>query len=160
MPIEFNPELDLELRVEVPITPAQLFAGWTDPVLLPQWFCPRPRRVTACEIEPVAGGIFSTVMTSPEGEAMPESPGCFLHVEAPSRIVWTNMLSRGFRPNPPANLGFGFVCELRFTPSAQGGAHFHAVVRHTDAQGREQHAQMGFDQGWRIALSQLVELYR
>jgi len=31
-------------------------------------------------------------------------------------------------------------------------------VRHADAASRERHAAMGFEQGWGIALDQLVEL--
>ena len=159
MSTDFNPELDLELTVDVPITPDQLFAGWTNPDTLPKWFCPRPWKVTECTIEPWAGGLFSNIMQSPDGECMPENKGCFLLVEKPNRIVWTGMMSRHFRPNPIPQLGFGFVCDLNFIALPQGGSRFHAIVRHIDAEGKTKHEQMGFDQGWRIALSQLVGLY-
>ncbi len=159
MNTEFDPERDLQLTVDVPITPEQLFAGWTNPDFLPKWFCPRPWQVTHCTIEPRVGGMFANVMQSPEGESMPENKGCFLLIEENKRIVWTGMMSRDFRPNPIPQLGFGFVCDLNFTPLPKGGTRFHAVVKHVDAEGKTKHEQMGFDQGWRIALSQLVELY-
>jgi uncharacterized protein YndB with AHSA1/START domain len=35
---------------------------------------------------------------------------------------------------------------------------YHATVHHTDQAGRDAHAAMGFEQGWNIALDQLVAL--
>ena len=154
-----NPALDLELTVDVPLTPEQLFDGWTQPETLKKWFCPRPWQVVECHIDLRPGGLFSNVMQSPQGEKMPENRGCYLLVERPSRLVWTGMLGPDFRPNPIPQLGFGFVCDLRFTALATGGARFHAIVRHADSEGKTRHESMGFDQGWRIALSQLVELH-
>jgi uncharacterized protein YndB with AHSA1/START domain len=152
--------LDLELIVDVPLTTEQLFEGWTHPDILKKWFCPKPWKVAQCSIDLRPGGLFSNVMQSPEGELMPENRGCYLLIEKPTRLVWTGILQEDFRPNPIPQLGFGFVCDLRFTPLAQGGSRFHAVVKHTDTEGKAKHEAMGFDQGWRIALSQLVELYQ
>ena len=50
-----------------------------------------------------------------------------------------------------------FVAELRFEARASNTL-YRACVRHADAQSRERHAAMGFEQGWGIALDQLVEL--
>ena len=155
-----NPILDLELTVDVALTPEQLFEGWTNPEMLKQWFCPRPWKVAACSIDLRPGGLFSNVMQSPEGELMPENRGCYLLIERPLRLVWTGILGEDFRPNAIPQLGFGFVCDLRFTPLPQGGSRFHAIVRHSDAEGRSKHEAMGFHQGWRAALSQLVELHQ
>lgn len=156
---DFNPDLDLELSVEVPLTPAQLFQGWTDPEILPRWFCPRPWKVVECSIDLRPGGLFSNVMQSPEGERMPENRGCYLLIERPQRLIWTGLMEQDFRPNVLPEGGFGFVCDLTFTARPEGGSTFHAVVKHTDAQGKARHEQMGFEAGWRTALQQLVELY-
>lgn len=150
-------DLTLQLVRDVPISPEQCFEGWTVPQRLMQWFCPRPWRVVACTIEPRPGGAFCTTMQSPEGQTQPEGIGCFLAVQAPHRLVWTNLLGPGFRPQAIAHPGFGFVCELQFTPLPGGGTRYEARVRHVDAAGRDAHAAMGFEQGWAIALSQLVE---
>ena len=91
---------------------------------------------------------------------MPQNIGCYLLIEKPSRLVWTGILGEDFRPNPIPQLGFGFVCDLQFTALEQGGSKFHAIVKHSDTDGKIKHEQMGFDQGWRIALSQLVEHYQ
>ena len=155
-----NPLLDLELTEDVPLTPEQLFEGWTNPDILKKWFCPRPWKVAECSIDLRPGGLFSNVMQSPEGELMPENQGCYLLIERPTRLVWTGALGEDFRPNPTPQLGFAFVCDLRFTSLAQGGTRFHAIVKHADAQGKTKHEDMGFHQGWRIALSQLLELHQ
>jgi len=153
-----NPALDLQLICEVPITPAQAFEGWTTPDTLKQWFCPRPWKVIDCTIDLRPGGCFSNTMQSPDGANMPENIGSFLVVEAPHRLVWTNLMGPDYRPCEITSLGFGFVCDLRFDPLPNGGTLYQATVRHVDEAGKHQHEQMGFETGWRAALSQLVEL--
>ena len=155
-----NPLLDLELIENVPLTPDQLFDGWTNPEILKKWFCPRPWKVTECSIDLRPGGLFSNVMQSPEGELMPENKGCYLLIEKPTRLIWTGILGENFRPNQIPQLGFGFVCDLRFISLEQGGTRFHAIVMHSDEEGKIKHEKMGFEQGWRMALSQLVEHYQ
>lgn len=78
----------------------------------------------------------------------PNAPGCYLVVEAPLRLVWTNLLGPDFKPNAIPNRGFGFVCQLRFDRLPDGGARYQAAVHHIDAAGRDAHAAMGFEAGW------------
>ena len=153
-------ETDLFLRLErdVPISPEACFEGWTVPERLMQWFCPRPWRVTACAINLHPGGAFATTMRSPEGVEMPTSAGCYLVVDAPHRLVWTNLLGPGFKPVAIEPPGFGFVCELRFDRLSEGSTRYQATVHHVDAAGRDAHAAMGFEAGWSAALDQLVAL--
>ena len=155
-----NPLLDLELIEDVALTPEQLFEGWTNPEILKKWFCPRPWKVTECSIDLRPGGLFSNVMQSPEGELMPENKGCYVLIEKPTRLIWTGILGENFRPNQIPQLGFGFVCDLRFISLEQGGTRFHAIVMNSDEEGKIKHEKMGFEQGWRMALSQLVEHYQ
>jgi uncharacterized protein YndB with AHSA1/START domain len=157
-PVPFNPVLDLQLVCELPITPAQAFQAWTVPELLKQWMCPRPWSVATCQIDLRPGGRFSNVMQSPEGEQMPENIGSFLAIEPGRRLVWTNLLGPDFLPCPVPQLGFGFVCELRFDPMTNGATLYQATVRHMDEAGKRQHEAMGFDAGWRAATAQMVEL--
>ena len=155
-----NPHPDLTLRLlrEVPIRPEQCFEGWTVPERLMPWFCPRPWHVVACRIDPRPGGAFCTTMQAPQGPPLPEGVGCFLAVEAPHRLVWTNLLGPGFVPQAVAHPGFGFVCELRFDRLPDGGTRYQAQLHHVDAAGRDAHEAMGFEAGWSAALSQLVEM--
>ena len=157
----FNPALDLQFHRQVSISPAQIWEGWTNPTTLMKWFCPRPWKVVECDIDLRPGGIFRTVMQSPEGRRMPDSPGTFLTVEPKQRLVWTNALGPGFRPKPlpsDGNLKFFFVVDLSLDPLANGGTSYTATVMHQDEASRQAHEGMGFQQGWGIALDQLVEL--
>lgn len=152
-------ELSIERVVDLPVQ--AIWRAWTTPDLLPHWFCPRPWRVVDAEIDLRPGGAFRTTMRSPEGQDMPNPAGCFLVVEPPTRLVWTNALGPGFAPAAPASdpmLGFAFTAELRFEPLGPARTRYQARVMHADAAGCERHAQMGFEQGWNIALDQLIEL--
>lgn len=152
------PDLALRLVREVPINPEQCFEGWTVPERLMPWFCPRPWRVVDCVIDLQPGGAFGTTMQSPEGAIVPNEAGCYLVVEPPHRLVWTNLLGPGFKPTAIHHPGFGFVCELRFDRLPSGGTRYQATVHHVDAAGRDAHAAIGFKAGWNAALDQLVEL--
>lgn len=147
---------------DVPISPADAWRGWTDPATLIQWFCPPPWSVVACEIDLQPGGIFHTVMQSPEGQRMPPMNGCYLVVEPERRLVWTNALGPGFVPNvlPAEGVGphFFMTAELRFDALPGGGTRYQATVWHPDEAALKAHAAMGFEQGWGIALDQLVAL--
>ena len=152
-----DPELSLRIVRDVPISPEQCFEGWTVPSRLMPWFCPRPWRVVDCVIDLRPGGAFSTTMQSPEGENMPSDPGCYLVVEPPHRLVWTNLLGPDFQPKAIQHPEFGFVCELRFERLAGGGTRYQATVQHVDAAGRDVYVVMGFEAGWNAALDQLIE---
>jgi hypothetical protein len=44
------------------------------------------------EIDPRRGGIFRTVMASPDGEVMPSSPGCILEIVENRSLAWMSVL--------------------------------------------------------------------
>ncbi|MEI7783507.1 MAG: SRPBCC family protein [Betaproteobacteria bacterium] len=157
-------QLDLHFERDIDIAPDAVWRAWTEPQLLMQWFCPRPWQVVDCEIDLRPGGLFSTTMQSPEGQRMPAGIGCYLQIEPVHRLVWTNALGPDFRPMPMGVAtewppGFMFVADLRFE-ALTSGTRYRACVRHADAQGRERHAAMGFQEGWGIALDQLVRLMK
>jgi uncharacterized protein YndB with AHSA1/START domain len=153
-PHTVNPELDLELLRHVPVSPSAVFAAWTTPESVKQWFAPRPYSVTVCEIDLRPGGGFRTAMNSPEGEQVFDSTGCYLEVIPDERLVWTDALTTGFRPQP-SDMPFTAILELRSDES--GGCHYRAVAIHQDPQARQQHAEMGFHEGWGTVVDQLVE---
>lgn len=152
---------DLLFHRDVPLAPERIWEAWTSPELLVQWFCPLPWKVVECEIDLRPGGIFRTVMQSPEGQTMPDNTGTYLLIEPNQRLVWTNALGPDFRPKPgDTHLGFFFVVDLRLAALPDGSTHYSALVMHQNETDRKAHADMGFEQGWGIALDQLVALMR
>ncbi len=156
-----DPLLDLQFHRDVSPWPPQTREGLTNPLILMKWFCPRPWKVVECEIDLQPGGIFRTVMQSPEGERMPDNTWCFLAIEPQRRLVWTNEFGPGFRPKPQPkeeNLGFFFVVDLKLSPLKGGGTSYTANVMHHNEASRKAHDEMGFQHGWGASLDQLVEL--
>lgn len=159
--MEMDTKRDLQLQRDVDVPVSSVWRAWTTPTLLLEWFCPKPWKVVECDIDLRPGGAFRTVMQSPEGQNMPANEGCYLLVEPQQRLVWTNALGPGFRPRTAevnAHPNFAFVVDLQLQPLPTGGTRYTARVMHADEGGRQIHADMGFEQGWGIALDQLVAL--
>ena len=52
-----NPALDLVLERTIAVAPEKVWAAWTQPELLMQWFTPAPWKTVACEIDLRPGGV-------------------------------------------------------------------------------------------------------
>ena len=155
-----DPDRDLLLTRDVDVPPDAIWRAWTTPELLMPWFCPKPWRVTACEIDLRPGGRFLTRMEGPDGQRF-EHAGCYLEVD-PSlrRLVFTSALEPGFRPAPRGPGAPPFTGTIVLAPHGAGGTRYSAIARHATAEDARAHAQMGFEQGWSIALDQLVAMIR
>ncbi|MGA1149132.1 MAG: SRPBCC domain-containing protein, partial [Ilumatobacteraceae bacterium] len=125
------------------------------------------------EIDPRPGGIFRTVMQGPNGESGGGGVGCVLEAVPNERFVWTTALGTGYVPNPVPDGGFHFTGILEFLPvdgvagrgatstggTNGGGTLYRATGRHATQESADQHAAMGFEVGWGLALDQLVALF-
>ena len=160
--LNHQPDLRLDLVLEriVDVAPERAWAAWTTPEHLKNWFTPAPWKTVDCEIDLRPGGIFRTVMRSPEGQEFPNA-GCYLEVIQNKKLVWTNALGPGFRPATPsateaAACGMFFFTAVIALESHDKGTKYTALVMHSDEAGRKKHADMGFHEGWGKALDQLV----
>ncbi len=149
-----DPTLDLVLEREVDVPPHLVWAAWTTPEHLKQWFAPRPYETIDCEIDLRPGGIFRAVMRSPEGEVIDEGAGCILEAVENQRLVWTAALGPGFRP-VASDLPFTAIITIE---PAGSGTKYRAVAVHGSAETKTRHEKMGFHEGWGAALDQLVEV--
>ncbi len=114
-----DPKLDLVLERIVDVPPRLVWAAWTTPEYVKKWFTPTPWQTIDCEIDLRPGGIFRTVMRSPEGQEFPNT-GCYLEVVENEKLVWTAALKPGYRPrNEPSELLFTAVILLE----AHGAGH-------------------------------------
>lgn len=149
----FDPKLDLVLERVVDVPRELVWQAWTTPEHLKQWFAPRPWTTTECEIDLRPGGIFKTVMRSPEGEEFPGA-GCFLEIVENEKLVWTDALGAGYRPNEKAF----FTAVITLADEEGGKTRYTARAMHKDEDDRKTHEDMGFSSGWSQCLDQLVEL--
>lgn len=155
-----DPRLDLVLERIVDVPPELVWLAWTTPEHVMKWFTPEPWTTIACEIDLRPGGIFRTVMRSPEGEEFP-NVGCYLEIVEGERLVWTDALEPGYRPKPGASevkesCGISsFTAAILLEPHAQG-TKYTALAIHSNEAERKSHEAMGFHDGWGKALDQLV----
>lgn len=151
-----DPRLDLTFQRMVDRPPEQIWAAWTTPEHIKHWFTPAPWRTVDCRIDLRPGGLFHTVMLSPEGQEYPNA-GCYLEIVPNQKLVWTNVLQPGYRPaaKPASTLDFAFTGIIEIEPQGNGSK-YTATVLHADAEARDRHAAMGFEDGWGKALDQLV----
>jgi uncharacterized protein YndB with AHSA1/START domain len=152
------PDSDLDLVLEriVDVPPNLVWAAWTKPEYLKKWFTPAPCQTVDCEIDLRPGGIFRTVMRSPEGQEFP-NVGCYLEVIENEKLVWTAALKPGYRPQNPAS-GVPVFTVVILLKRHGAGTKYTAIALHGDAGGAKKHASMGFHDGWGKALDQLVTL--
>ncbi len=154
-----NPALDLVLERTIAVPPERVWAAWTEPKLLMQWFTPAPWKTVAVDIDVRPGGRCVTTMESPDGDQYPNA-GCYLQVEENRLLVFTSVMTEDFRPVAPSN-GAGdlaFTARIEIAPSPDGGTRYRAIAMHADEDAAKQHSDMGFTEGWGAALDQLVTL--
>jgi uncharacterized protein YndB with AHSA1/START domain len=141
----------------VPVRRELVWRAWTESELLMQWFCPRPYGVDRCVMDLRAGGRFYTHMFGPD-DWQSDNDGSYLEVIPGERLSFTDLLLADWTPCP--NPGLRFTATLIFEDAEPGHTRYTAIARHASAEGREQHARMGFHDGWGTATDQLVELVR
>ncbi|MET0203196.1 MAG: SRPBCC family protein [Casimicrobiaceae bacterium] len=162
MPSTLRPDAarDLVLERVVDVPRELVWRAWTVPEHVKRWFTPLPWTTVECEIDLRPGGIFRTVMRSPEGQDFPNL-GCYLEIVKEERLVWTTALAPGYRPasnvSPSDQCGVGFFITAVITLESAGkGTKYTALAMHGDEEGRKNHERLGFHDGWGTALDQLV----
>jgi uncharacterized protein YndB with AHSA1/START domain len=153
-----DPRLDLLLERVVDVPRELVWKAWTTPEILMRWFTPAPWSTVACELDLRPGGIFNTVMRSPEGQEFPNM-GCCLEIIDQEKFVFTNAMAPGYRPVLRAKGGVDFPFTAIISLESVGnGTRYTALVIHADEEACAQHRTMGFHEGWGSALDQLVAL--
>ncbi|HEY1048408.1 MAG TPA: SRPBCC family protein [Prosthecobacter sp.] len=146
-------ERELVLVRETDVPAAKLYAGWTQPDLVVQWFTPKPWSTVSSDMDLRPGGRSNTTMRSPEGQDFPNK-GVFLEVVPNEKIVFTDAYFENWEPNP--NPFFTGIVTFETLPN--GKTRYTARARHWTKENCEKHAAMGFMEGWGAAFDQLVEL--
>ena len=127
-----------------------VYRAWTDPVLLKQWFTPKPWTTTVAELDVRVGGSNLIVMRSPEGQEFPNR-GVYLEVVPNERLVMTDAYTRAWEPSEKPFM----TAVLTFEEAGPGKTLYTARVRHWSVADREAHEKMGFHEGWGQCATQL-----
>lgn len=139
-----------ELAVErhIAASPAVVWRAMTEH--LPEWWCPRPWRTEVHAIEWRPGGAFHMTMHGPDGETSGGPAGILLELVPERLLVFTDAFGPGWVPQEPFMVG-----RLALVPDG-GGTLYRASARHWTEKARDDHAAMGFEDGWRAVADQLA----
>ena len=143
-------ELVLTRLIDAP--PEKVWRCWTEPVLLKQWFAPRPYTTPVAELDVRPGGSAFIVMRGPDGKDLP-NPGVYLEVVPHRRLVSTDAYVTAWQPSEKPFM----TLVLTFEPEG-GKTRYTARVLHWSAADRDAHEKMGFHQGWGTCTDQLEQL--
>lgn len=143
-------ELKLTRLIDAPRE--KLFRCWTDPTLIPLWFCPPPWSVSHVENDVRAGGSSLIVMKGPNGEEMPNT-GVYLEVIPNEKLVFTDAYTKAWEPSAKP-----FMTGVLTFEDEGGKTRYTARLLHWTAEDKAQHEAMGFEQGWGISTDQLEAL--
>lgn len=148
-----NTDLDLSIERVINAPRKAVWAAWTDPASLAQWWIPAPTvcRVDRLEVRP--GGAFVTRMSDDGVTFAPHVDACFLLVDDFERIVFTNAVDSEWRPSSPEPVLMTAEITLR---DHADGTDYRIVVRHGDSAARDLHAELGFAEGWGTVAEQLI----
>jgi uncharacterized protein YndB with AHSA1/START domain len=149
-----DPRLDLVLERLIDVQLELVWSAWTTPEHVKKWFAPAPWKMVDCEIDLRPGGIFRSVLRSPEGQDYPNI-GCYLEIIPNEKLVWTDALEPGYRPsqNP------FFTAVITFEKQGKS-TKYTAIAIHKDERDRKKHEEMGFHAGWSQCLDQMVALIK
>jgi len=144
---------DLTIDRYIKAPPALVWKAWSTPEHLEKWWIPAPieGRVDKLDLRP--GGGFVTRMREGDGDFQSHLDACFLDVEPGARLVFTTMLTEGWRPTAP---WLALTAIITFAAEDEG-TRYAARVLHKDAGDARTHEEMGFQNGWGTVIGQLAD---
>jgi uncharacterized protein YndB with AHSA1/START domain len=131
----------------------KVYAAWTKPELLKQWFAPKPYSTPVAELDVRAGGANLIVMRDPQGNEMPNR-GVYLEVVPNERLVFTDAYTKAWEPSAKPFM----TVTLTFENAGPNKTKYTARVLHWTAADRDAHEKMGFHVGWGLCADQLEAL--
>lgn len=147
-----NKDLDLVVSRIIKAPRSAIWTAWAEPEHFVKWWAPSPVVTIVQKHDFRAGGAFDNTMRMEDGKEF-GGKGCFLEVLENERIVFTDALQEGWRPNKEPF--FTAIITLEDHPE---GTLYTALAKHHSEADRQKHAEMGFESGWGTCIEQLGEL--
>ena len=156
-PLDARPlgDRDLVLSRIIDAPREKVYAAYTTPAKVAQWWAPRPWTASVLKMDLRPGGVSHIVMEGPNGERF-DQPGVFLEVIPNEKVVWTDAYSKAWEPREKSFM----TAVITFEDAGVGKTKYTARVFHPTVADREQHEKMGFHPGWGICADQLEEIAR
>ena len=148
-----DPDRDLVLTRTIRASRDIVWRAMTEPELFAQWWIPAPTACRVAEMVVAPGGALRTEMSDDGGPFVPHLDACYLDVVPCQRLVFTNALTKGFRPAAEP-----FITAVISLSDVEGGTGYHAHVMHKDPATQKLHAELGFYDGWGTVAAQLAAL--
>ena len=147
-----NRELVLTRIIDAPRE--RVFAAWTQPDLLKQWFAPKPWTTTVAELDVRPGGTSFVIMRDPDGNEYPNH-GVYLEVVPNEKLVFTDAYTEAWQPSDKP-----FMTVVLTFEDEGGKTRYTARARHWTVEDRKAHEQMGFHEGWGMVAGQMEDLLK
>lgn len=143
---------DLVLTRLIDAPAEKIYAAWTQPELLTQWFAPKPWSTPRAVLDVRVGGASVVTMADENGTEYP-NPGQYLEVVPNEKLVFTDAYVGDWEPS-----GKPFMTVIITLTPEGGKTRYTALARHWTAEDRKTHEQMGFHEGWGMCTDQLEAL--
>ena len=143
-------ELSLTRLIKAPRE--KVYAAWTQPELMKQWFAPLPFTTPIVELDLRVGGASKIVMQDVDGNQYPNH-GVYLELVPNEKIVCTDAYTSAWVPSEKP-----FMTMILTFEDEGGDTRYTARVVHWSEADREAHEQMGFYEGWGKCADQLAAL--
>jgi uncharacterized protein YndB with AHSA1/START domain len=135
-----------------------VFKAWTDPVMVAKWWGPHRLTNPVCEMDARAGGAYRITMRGPDGAEYPMR-GVFLEVDAPRRVVMTDVMDEElvhkYRAAKSDQKEFSGVIEVVFEEAGQGRTKVTVVNKFKSRLDRDAIIKMGSVEGWSQSFEKL-----
>ena len=149
MPVDSS-ELTIDRFIVAP--PARVWKAWSTPEHLAKWWIPAPIECQVVKLDLRPGGGFETLMREGGGDFQPHVEACFLDIVPESRLVFTTVLKEGWQP---VEAWLALTAIITFEAEGNGTRYASRVLHKTAADSRK-HEEMGFEEGWGTAITQLA----
>ncbi len=140
------------VRAKFPVPPARVFAAWTDPEIVVQWFGVQPGTLVDAVIDLRPGGRWRFIETR-TGRGWTGFEGEYLQIVADELLTFTwakiTTTAAGESNATPKSR-----VEIRITAAGDGTE---MTINHT---GLDDESRIGFRFGWEAGTSNLVQLLR
>lgn len=131
----------------------KVYACWTKPELITQWFAPKPWTTPKAVLDLRPGGGNVITMADESGTEYPNA-GQYLEIVPNERIVFTDAFIGDWTPSAKPF----FTAFILLEDAGEGKTKYTAIARHWTTEDADNHKKMGFHQGWGMCADQLEAL--